>query len=499
MASLPHGMTRMDMFHKSHCEPEKHLSPVFSQHFGRMFHKDGNDLQWTGDKNDLVQHFMDLVAGMERKETQTGKADAGMTFFGQFIDHDVTLDVTSAIGTRIDPRAIRNVRTPNLDLDCVYGDGPEASPHLYAEMRVGEKKHGEFLAFGQSKNPHDLARTTHGVALIGDPRNDENAFLSQLQGSFITLHNILMAEHHRGGEMAADIRSCAHQGLGELNWNDVVIPRFAGFEEVRRFIRLHYQYLVLKDFLPQFVTREAIDAAWAKAVPLGSPVMPVEFSAAGFRFGHATVQPEYQIKTDGTCIDLFPAMGFGPKGKDVNIETMSLFFGPDAQRARPVGTGVASPLFELPFITAPIQFEDHPGVAVKHPASANLALRNILRDRFALSVASGQQMARKFGVDQLPPPQALAKHGIEKTPLWFYCLEEADASSHGQLDGVGGRIVAGVLINLLRRDPTSVLHMWNNFTPYEGFGGENITMASLLDWVEKHKGSLDHPEDLFAG
>jgi len=75
-----------------------------------------------------------------------GHASAGMTFLGQFIDHDITLDATSALGMRIVPSTIPNVRTPSLDLDCVYGAGPEASPHLYGS---GEAEH--FLVFGNEK------------------------------------------------------------------------------------------------------------------------------------------------------------------------------------------------------------------------------------------------------------------------------------------------------------------------------------------------------------
>ena len=43
--------------------------------------------------------------------------------FGQFIDHDITLDVSSALGHASNPDDIRNVRTPRLDLDCVFGGG----------------------------------------------------------------------------------------------------------------------------------------------------------------------------------------------------------------------------------------------------------------------------------------------------------------------------------------------------------------------------------------
>jgi hypothetical protein len=41
---------------------------------------------------------------------------AGTTFFGQFVDHDITFDTTSALGVTTDPAVSRNSRTPSLDL-----------------------------------------------------------------------------------------------------------------------------------------------------------------------------------------------------------------------------------------------------------------------------------------------------------------------------------------------------------------------------------------------
>ena len=56
---------------------------------------------------------------------------AGMTFFGQFLDHDVTFDRRSPLLANADPARTRNFRTAAFDLDSVYGDGPERSPELY--------------------------------------------------------------------------------------------------------------------------------------------------------------------------------------------------------------------------------------------------------------------------------------------------------------------------------------------------------------------------------
>lgn len=56
---------------------------------------------------------------------------AGMTFFGQFVDHDMTFDPTSSLARRQDPESIRNFRIPTLDPDSLYGSGPGVSRHLY--------------------------------------------------------------------------------------------------------------------------------------------------------------------------------------------------------------------------------------------------------------------------------------------------------------------------------------------------------------------------------
>ena len=49
---------------------------------------------------------------------------AGFTYFGQFVDHDITLDVSSTLDADTDATTINNMRSPTLDLDSVYGRGP---------------------------------------------------------------------------------------------------------------------------------------------------------------------------------------------------------------------------------------------------------------------------------------------------------------------------------------------------------------------------------------
>lgn len=117
------------------------------------------------------------TAGDESHDSTT--LPSGFTFLAQFLDHDLDFDPTSSIERQADPNAITNFRTPSLDLDNVYGAGPVATPNIY-DQPTAEK-----LLIDQT-NP-DLARNPQGKALIGDPRNDENMIVSQLQRAFIRL------------------------------------------------------------------------------------------------------------------------------------------------------------------------------------------------------------------------------------------------------------------------------------------------------------------------
>jgi hypothetical protein len=73
-----------------------------------------------------------------------------VTYFGQFVDHDLTFDSTPLRDAgSCEPIYTVNNRTPWLDLDHLYGDGPRSSrhAHLYqpdnASFRIGESAPGE--------------------------------------------------------------------------------------------------------------------------------------------------------------------------------------------------------------------------------------------------------------------------------------------------------------------------------------------------------------------
>jgi hypothetical protein len=60
-------------------------------------------------------------------EASLGRDAAGWPFFGQFVAHDITAD-RSTIRHGVDSRELQNARSPRLNLECLYGDGPVGQP-----------------------------------------------------------------------------------------------------------------------------------------------------------------------------------------------------------------------------------------------------------------------------------------------------------------------------------------------------------------------------------
>jgi len=499
MSQKPHGLSRYETLVKNCADTPQ---PPLPDTFGRIGERnrlsgiaaDGEPFGATA----ILDAFEVAVTGMRDTSDPKGHdVAAGMTFFGQFVDHDITLDATSAIGSVIDPATIRNVRTPGLDLDCVYGDGPEASPHLY------HPKHHGFLLFGNEKNHLDLARTRQGTALIGDPRNDENQIVSQLQGAFICLHNLVMTALESKDAMA-------HEALSGVSSES--LRTFAKGEEpfqaARRICRLHYQYLVANDLLEAFVAPDVLKhvrhelAHGRLPAPFHdkSPVMPIEFSGAAYRYGHATVRSKYELNDENDAFDLFklgrPEFSF--RDENLNLSFSKLFDYPgnsSFQRARPVGRKMAASIFELPFINEGFNIGE---VKVSKKQARMLPLRNLLRDRLTLELASGQQMARKMVVPEIPAPKELKDHGVTKTPLWYYCLHEAEEHG-GRLGPVGGTIVATVLLRLLYLDAESVVCSAHDFKPWTALGASksgNFSIGHMLKFVEDNRSEIAHAADL---
>jgi hypothetical protein len=349
---------------------------------------------------------------------------AGWPFFGQFIAHDITAD-RSPLGHRADPEQIENFRTPRANLEGVYGAGPTGSPYLF------QKDDPAKLLLGEGE--HDVPRNHEGIALLGDQRNDTHLFMSQLQLAFIKTHNRLVDRLREDGVDEAEV-----------------------FEDARRATTWHYQWVILREFLPLLVgpelVGELLEGGTTLFDPGDDPYIPFEFADAAYRYGHSQVRNAYRVNKKFAPVPVFPdLMGFGAVPVDHAIDWSLQFDVPGrepAQRSKKIDGKLPPSLISLP---RQISGED------EGSAYSSLANRDLQRGQ-GVGLPSGEAVAQELGVEPLSPEQVgLAAAGWEQeTPLWLYVLKEAEALEDGdRLGPVGGRLVGEVLIGIIDSDPES--------------------------------------------
>jgi hypothetical protein len=270
----------------------------------------------------------------------------------------------------------------------------------------------------------------------------------------------------------------------------------ATFEDIQRVVRWHYQWVVLHDFLPRIVGLDVVQdvlphlkngtSIYQDKPDLhffkwkNDPFMPIEFSAAAYRFGHSMVRPIYRLNTE---------LGIGASKDEINrgvagrqfifaaVEKQALngfhgfptqwaidwnlFFeidrklddpgnrGPNrVQPSYKIDTSLVNPLAFLPeFSQQKTSAGDLVPDADGHPlplpkAISNLAHRNLLRG-VNMGLPSGQTVARHMGLEPIPDSELkVGKANVDglkdnnsivdfgksfkgAAPLWFYILAEA--------------------------------------------------------------------------
>jgi hypothetical protein len=477
--------------------------------FGRMF-RTLPPAQFEED--DLKKLARKMIAKPEDDEDDKEVVDpeenqgisAGYTYLGQFIDHDLTFDPASSLQKQNDPEALEDFRTPCFDLDSVYGRGPNDQPYLYDDQGL-RMLLGRRLTGSGDPRARDLPRNNpqggRQRALIGDPRNDENVIVSQLQSTMLRFHNRMVD----------------------------VMPKGTSFEVIQQAVRWHYQWVVLNDFLPTIVGQEMVYAVLPHLKndetsiheakpnlnffhPEKIPFMPIEFSAAVYRFGHSMVRPIYRLNTtlkkrnkiflpdkkNSLPEDNKSLLGFRKFPRNFAID-WSLFFemgdapdsGPERlQKSYKIDTSLVNPLGHLP-----------EQIGDKVPS---LAQRNLIRG-WRMGLPSGQTVARYMGLDPIddedlrvgkateedaednPSITEISRRFKENAPLWYYVLAEAqqafkDDSTPITLGPVGGRIVTEVFVGLLLGDQFSFLSQDPSWTPSDltNDNGE-FGMAELIE------------------
>ena len=227
---------------------------------------------------------------------------AAYTYFGQFVDHDITLEATSSgtgqtsggLADLLDPdlaplaleaitETLRNLRTGTLDLDSVYGppaprDGDEmelgivtALGNLPPPLDRPARADDDPVQRPPAGRPRSTVNEHDRAALIGDPRNDENLIVAQLHIAFLRAHNELV-----------------RQGKN--------------FRQARRLLRQHYQHIVVHDFLRRRVADEHIvDDILQNGNKFYKPgqrafFLPLEHTVAAYRFGHTMVRARLRLQ-----------------------------------------------------------------------------------------------------------------------------------------------------------------------------------------------------------
>lgn len=475
--SAHHGMIEMKGMH-DFCQCNREPQP--GNRFGRMFELPPLYI------NPAALHALGAQGGPMDGGTTAERTDTvpvGHVFFGQFVDHDITLDVISSLSSVADPGETLNTRTPTLDLDCVYGLGPEAHPYLYHSqtgdfpgVKLLTGADGTAIPQAPGLAEQDLTRSVQGTAIIGDPRNDENRVLSQMQLAVIRCHNHIV------------------DTLSTTVGNTLEGSRL--YDYARKLTTWHYQWVVIFDFLVKMcgkvVVADILGNGRKHYCPrFGDPYIPIEFAAAAYRFGHSMIPQQIQVQTGEPAYELFGTVmghGFAPLSDLRAIvdwaELVEIEPGRSVQMAERLNTKLATDLLALPFV---------PATDVQ-----SLATRNLLRGQTFL-LPSGERIARCIGrpedeVDAVSKAaQDIAGTTADLsagTPLWFYILVESERIGRetephlfeeGEgLGPVGARIVAETLTGLIELDSRSFLANDRNWVPDQGVGIQ--TLGQLLTY-----------------
>ncbi|GID27781.1 LysM peptidoglycan-binding domain-containing protein [Paractinoplanes brasiliensis] len=462
---------------------------------------------------------------------------AAYTYFGQFVDHDITLEIQQGFGSAtmeqlLDPamtplalaairNALLNQRTPALDLDSVYGLPAPHDPADGNKMLLGKvtllpdpEPPAARPEGTEGDDFHDLPREPASpgniehdrAAVIGDPRNDENLIVAQLHVAFLRAHNALV-----------------EQGLS--------------FSGARRVLRQHYQHVVVHDFLRRLAEPAIVDDIVANGNrwfdPLSEPsFMPLEFSVAGYRFGHSMVRAEYDFNSNFNTVGGIPAtlellftftalsgqVGGTPTLPENWIIQWHNIIGddPTVMKARRLDPSLAA--FKQNEFRALFALKNLQGETETPDLAARLAVRNLLRG-YRLRLPTGQALAQHLGLPALTGPQILAAAGSDaqrtalkaggfdtRTPLWYYVLAEARHVHNGErLGPVGSTLVAEVLLGLVRRSPDSILAQpgWSPSLPSAQTGkfelADLLRLAGVLPGTSKPQTHTVQPGDTLSG
>jgi hypothetical protein len=429
----------------------------------------------------------ELGKRMKRRKSVDARVFAGFTYVGQFVDHDLTFDITPLARAHPHAELIQNFRSAFLDLDHLYGGGPSIAPYLFERT---DRPGTERFLIGKTEDgkPKDLPRNPAGIAIVADPRQDENLIIAQLHVFFLEFHNQLVS-----ALITKKLRSLGPAG-GTV------------FDQARRLLTWWYQQFALSivgALLDQIIVKE-VRERYTSGRSRGSKQfrIPIEFAVAAFRFGHSMVRDSYDYnefhaepRNPATLRDLLDrtGMGGGIKGRlagdwIIDLRRFLSFGSGPSNHANVIGPHVAAELFQLhpntvKVFNAPIPANE---IRVKQREEdgedfeSMLPVRNLWRGA-RMGLPSGQDIAKALSLPMLGSDEIADCEDADlltnpafrfdrDTPLWYYVLREAELRGGGaHLGPVGSYIVAETLFAALWSDPNSYVSVYPEVKPLKGF------------------------------
>ncbi|GAB4394471.1 MAG: peroxidase family protein [Kiloniellaceae bacterium] len=286
-----------------------------------------------GHWEDTKKMLSRLAVRMSRGELDGVGADipnssipAGFTYFAQMVAHDIVATDSPFPAGQNAVDGVRNYRRYPLTLECLYGAGPDLTPLPYEtregagrtrarrRLRTGMvREAGDYVPNGPLRDIPRVACPYMSGAMVGrnhapeqksptddllaDSRNGDNLVLSQLTALFHHFHNRILEDvdrlRPRGDSEAEEI--CERRNFETARaivirtYRDIVrrdlLEKLLDIHVYRRYLG----YSKLEQFSHRF-------HRWpAEAATPRDFAVPMEFSHAAFRFGHAMVHHIYDL------------------------------------------------------------------------------------------------------------------------------------------------------------------------------------------------------------
>lgn len=426
-----------------------------------------------------LQRICSNMVGPTDLTEAVGPIPAAYTYFGQFVFHDMVFSRIFGL-----PKGagggyhLRNAASLGLDLSGLYGRGPEADGHLYDRPGADGGIEGLFpvglpcikdqegnripACAGRDLPRLDMSgrfvkvrgRREPYHPLVGDPRNDDNLILSQLQATLMAIHNRLV-----------DVQN----GAGKA------------YDRARTFLISSYRNVVKYDYMRRVLARNVWEHFFGdgaepdcRAGKLSG--LPLEFTFGASRFAHSMVRQFYTVNDSFEGQDhgrrLEKLLSFSSLRPDGNVPIEANWVvdwkrlvGEDDQRARRISPFLVSALSSSRLTTnlednpRPVSFMDNwHCYELGLPSGqeiAGLLAGELGRSGIDVKVLSPGEIlptaacAARFSYNARKLKEAIeAAPGFEKkTPLSYYILQEA--SVHGEdgshLGPVGSYIVGATV------------------------------------------------------